>query len=63
METNVKECIMLNFQDEVNKRKYKAAEERFYHLSDHLFTKEQLKRMERRKQEIIQHTLDTVKNF
>ena len=37
MEQVKKECIMLNFQDEVNKRRYKAAEERFYHLCDHLF--------------------------
>jgi hypothetical protein len=32
-----KECIILNFQDEVNKRRYKEVEEKFRHLCDHLY--------------------------
>jgi hypothetical protein len=31
------ECIMINFNDYIKAKQYKEAEERFYHLSDHLF--------------------------
>jgi hypothetical protein len=42
METIEETCIILNFSDEVKRRQYKAAEERFYHLCDHLFPEEEI---------------------